>query len=163
MRNLDTIQLELLGDEARNSDIALHDFIVADAANDQAIESYDNTQDNIRKFEIRLNLPLDANIDENALSESDMPKSKRVPVKVLAASTFGRSTTSTVASDIDTNHIHIENKKWLETMNNFREETYPAWREAEKQARKNPSEDWLANLIVVALIDDGVDVLEPSL
>lgn len=163
MRNLDTIQLELLGDEARNSDIALHDFIVADAANDQAIESYDNTQDNIRKFEIRLNLPLDANIDENALSESDMPKSKRVPVKVLAASTFGRSTTSTVASDIDTNHIHIENKKWLETMNNFREEAYPAWREAEKQARKNPSEEWLANPIVVALIDDGVEILEPSL
>ena len=162
MRNLDTIQLELLGDEARNSDIALHDFIVADAANDQAIESYDNTQDNIRKFEIRLNLPLDANIDENALSESDMPKSKRVPVKVLAASTFGRSTTSTVASDIDTNHIHIENKKWLETMNNFREEAYPAWREAEKQARKNPSEEWLANPIVVALIDDGFEILEPS-
>ncbi|KAI1257348.1 hypothetical protein MGN70_000388 [Eutypa lata] len=74
LRNLDTIQLELLGDEARISDIALHDFIVADAENDQVTESYDNTQDNIRKFEIRLNLPLDANIDENALSESDIAK-----------------------------------------------------------------------------------------
>ncbi|KAI1115066.1 hypothetical protein F5Y14DRAFT_144488 [Nemania sp. NC0429] len=140
--HLDTIQLELVSTEV--------------------LESYEDMQVNIKNFEERLNIPHSTETDENKLSAGDGIQPRRVVVKGPAMSSFARSTTSHVASDTDMKHTHIENHKWVETMDNFREEMGPVWKEAEKQARNSNKKD-LAEPIVVALIDDGVDVLEPSL
>ncbi|KAI0857380.1 hypothetical protein F4860DRAFT_489975 [Xylaria cubensis] len=143
LQHLDTIQLELEGDEV--------------------LESYDDTRENIIKFETRMNLPPDTKIDENKLSEGDISTLRKITVKVPAMTTFGRSAARIALADIDTNHMHVENHKWLETMDSFRDEMIPVWKEAQKRAIKDSSKELFAQPITVALIDDGVDVLEPSL
>ncbi|KAK5630201.1 hypothetical protein RRF57_005916 [Xylaria bambusicola] len=140
---LDTIQLELVGDEA--------------------LESYEDTRNNILKFEARINHPHDAAIDENVLPEGNIPETRKITVKVPAMDTFGRSITRTAVMGIDTNHTHIENHKWLETMDSFGDEMIPLWEEAQRRAGKDKCIELFAQPVVVALIDDGVDVLEPSL
>ncbi|KAI1125622.1 hypothetical protein F5Y10DRAFT_246719 [Nemania abortiva] len=143
LKHLDTIQLVLTGDEI--------------------FESSHDLQENIESFRARMNLPSDKNIDENKLSGGGIPTSNRITVKAPALNTYGRSATRMLLTDKDINHTHIENHKWLKTMDNFREEMIPVWKEAQKRATKDSNEDLFAQPIMVALIDDGVDVLEPSL
>ncbi|KAI0467994.1 peptidase S8/S53 domain-containing protein [Xylaria cf. heliscus] len=143
LQHLDTIQLDLEGDEV--------------------LESFADTLENVIKFETRMNIPINTRIDENKLTASDISTSRWITVKVPAMKTFGRPATITTLPDIGTKLTHIENHKWLDTMDTFGEEMIPVWKEAQKRAMKDSSKEPFSQPVTVALIDDGVDVLDPSL
>ncbi|KAI0198474.1 hypothetical protein F4808DRAFT_435937 [Astrocystis sublimbata] len=111
-----------------------------------------------------MNLPFDTYSDEDELLTTHIDLTPpRVTVKIPKMQTFGRSAIMTDLTDVDTSHIKFENHRWLQTMDNFCADMKAVWDEAQAQAKSDSNKKQFADPVTIALIDDGVDVLEPSL
>ncbi|KAF3022969.1 hypothetical protein E8E14_008762 [Neopestalotiopsis sp. 37M] len=132
-----------------------------DLAGDEVLESHDDTKRNIKKFTYRLNTRHNSAIDENNIERP--PKTEDIKVSCSGMEIFHKKAGVMTGSGREMNNTHTENHKWLSTMDKFSQSIDQVWNKAQDLAKQSQLKAWLAEPIVVALIDDGVDLLDPSL
>ncbi|KAK8054802.1 hypothetical protein PG993_000029 [Apiospora rasikravindrae] len=158
--------------------------VYLDLVQEENLEDYKTTNANVATFQKRMNQAADLEVDENKLDTDTQrplkpsPGKRIISIELLRPTFSGRSPDRNNTSFPGTSIPNTENHRWLDTMQAFGKKMVKVWETAKALAEKRRKEaSQTSNRstpgqyinqrpaetidpVVVALIDDGADILQ---